>query len=87
MADNPMVASMAGILGNAGLIATMGQLERINRESFMVSDGEISGLIGGRILIQGSGSDMDAPTWRCPRKRETECWNSSGPAMSVNCET
>lgn len=59
MADNPMVASMAGILGNAGLMATMGQLERINRENFMVSDGEISGLIGGRILIQASGGVIE----------------------------
>lgn len=59
MADNPMVASMAGILGNAGLIATMGQLERINRENFMRADNELSGLIGGRILIQASGGDAD----------------------------
>ncbi|MBF9043466.1 hypothetical protein HKCCE4037_09015 [Rhodobacterales bacterium HKCCE4037] len=59
MADNPMVASMAGILGNAGIIATMGQLERINRENFMVSDNELSGLIGGRILIQASGGEIE----------------------------
>ena len=59
MADNPMVASMAGILGNAGLIATMGQLERINRENFLRADNELSGLIGGRILIQASGPNAD----------------------------
>ena len=60
MADNPMVASMAGILGNAALIGSMGQLERINRENFMNSNGDLSGLIGGRILIQATGSDTDA---------------------------
>jgi len=60
MADNPMVASMGAILGNAGLMGSMGQLERINRENFMNSDGELSGLIGGRILIQANGSDTDA---------------------------
>lgn len=60
MADNPMVASMGALLGNAALMGSMGQLERINRENFMNSDGELSGLIGGRILIQASGRDTDA---------------------------
>ncbi len=55
MADNPMVASMAGILGNRVIMSTMGQIERINRENFLNADGSISGLIGGRILLQAEG--------------------------------
>jgi hypothetical protein len=59
MADNPMVMSMAAILGNSAMIASMGQIERINRENFMNADGEISGLIGGRILIQAQGGTVE----------------------------
>lgn len=55
MADNPMVMSMAGILGNSGLMATMGTIERINRENFLNDNGDLSGLIGNRILIQAEG--------------------------------
>lgn len=63
MADNPMVTSMAGVLGNSALLATMGQIERINRENFMLADNELTGLIGGRILVQAAGgtiADMTA---------------------------
>ncbi len=57
MADNPMVLSMAAVLGNSTLMASMGQIERINRENFLNDNGDLSGLIGGRILIQAEGGD------------------------------
>ncbi|AHM04056.1 hypothetical protein roselon_01679 [Roseibacterium elongatum DSM 19469] len=60
VADNPMVGAMAGMLGNASLMAAMGRIERINGENFLQADGELSALIGGRVLIQASGSPTEA---------------------------
>ena len=57
MADNPMVAGMAGMIGNAGLMGA--QIERVGRQKFMIMEGEISGLVDNRILIQASGGDVD----------------------------
>ncbi len=59
VADNPMVGAMAGLLGNATIMATMGRIERINGESFLNADNELSGLIGGRVLIQASGAPVE----------------------------
>jgi hypothetical protein len=59
VADNPMVGAMAGMLGNAAVMATMGRIERINGESFLNADDELSALIGGRVLIQASGASVE----------------------------
>lgn len=59
VADNPMVGAMAGLLGNATIMATMGRIERINGESFLNADNELSGLIDGRVLIQASGAPVE----------------------------
>jgi hypothetical protein len=59
VADNPMVGAMAGMLGNAAVMASMGRIERINGESFLNANDELSGLIGGRVLIQASGASVD----------------------------
>ena len=56
MADNPMVAAMAGMIGNAAMYGA--KVERVGREKFMVQDGEATGLVGNRVLVKGSGSDM-----------------------------
>lgn len=56
VADNPMVGAMAGMLNNPALMSTMGRIERIQGESFLDADGELSGLIGGRVLVQASGA-------------------------------
>lgn len=58
MADNPMVAGMAGMIGNAGLMGA--KIERVGREKFMVMDDEINGLVDNRILVKASGGDVDA---------------------------
>jgi hypothetical protein len=58
VADNPMVGAMAGMLGNPALMSTMGRIERINGESFLDADGELSGLIGNRVLVQASGASV-----------------------------
>ncbi len=57
MADNPMVASMAPMLANAGLMG--GRMIRVGREKFVAQDGEIMGLVGNRVLIQVSGGDPE----------------------------
>jgi hypothetical protein len=59
IADNPMVGAMAGMLGNPALMSTMGRIARIGGESFLDAEGELSALIGGRVLIQASGADLE----------------------------
>ncbi|MEM1272853.1 MAG: hypothetical protein AAGF88_03495 [Pseudomonadota bacterium] len=58
MADNQMVLSMGAMLGNAQLMAAMGPIERVNRQSFLNQNGELSALIGNRVLIQAAGGNL-----------------------------
>lgn len=60
MADNPMVASMAGMLANPAL--TGGKLVRVGRQKFVAQDGQFMALVGNRVLIQVEGDDADAIT-------------------------
>ena len=60
MVDNPMVMQMGAMLGNRAMMAMMGEIVRVNGENFVNQDGELIGLIGGRVLIQASGGDIDA---------------------------
>jgi len=56
LADNPMVAAMGAMIGNA---AAMGaKIERVGREKFMVQDGTAQGLIDNRVLVKAEGGDM-----------------------------
>lgn len=58
MADNPMVAGMAGIFSGAGFLT--GKMVRIGREKFIEQDnGQLIGLIGGRVLIQAEGASTE----------------------------
>lgn len=57
MADNPMVASMGAMLANAGMMGL--KLERIGRQKFMVQEGEYTGLIDNRVLIQARGDQPE----------------------------
>ena len=60
MADNPMVAQLAMMLGNSAMIAQMGgQLERINRTRFLREDRSLRAIIANRILITAEGADPD----------------------------
>ena len=57
MADNPSFMSLAGMYSNPQLMASMGEVFRIQRQTFVVTEsGEISGVVGGRVMIQASGS-------------------------------
>jgi len=61
MADNPMVASMAGIFSNGALLAAQGKLVRVGREKFIQQDnGQLMGVIDNRILVQAEGADSAA---------------------------
>ncbi len=55
-ADNPMVAGMSAMIGSAAAIGAT--IERVGRQKFMIRDGEITGLIDGRILVQAKGGDL-----------------------------
>ncbi|WP_283639190.1 hypothetical protein [Marinovum algicola] len=57
MADNPMVASLAGVINNAAMMGLT--VERVNRQKFAIQDGEIMGLVANRILVQVSGADTE----------------------------
>lgn len=56
MANNPMVGALAGMLSNAGLMGM--KLERVGRMKYLNQDGELSGIVDGRILIQAEGADI-----------------------------
>lgn len=55
MADNAMVSSLGGMLGNTAMMGMLGKVVRIKRKSFVDQDGEIQGMIGD-VLIQVSGN-------------------------------
>ena len=57
MADNPMVGAMSGMLANATAIGA--KIERLGRQKVMVQDGEITGLVDNRILVQAKDGDID----------------------------
>ncbi|WP_424940663.1 hypothetical protein [Aliiroseovarius sp. S253] len=57
MADNPMVGALSGMMANASLMGM--KLERVGRLKYLNQDGELSGIVDGRILIQASGADVE----------------------------
>lgn len=57
MADNPMVASLGSVVQNAALMGL--KVERIGRQKFVQQDGDLTGLINNRILVQATGGDVD----------------------------
>lgn len=56
-ANNPMVAAFGGMIANAGLMGA--KLVRVGREKFLDDEGELTGLIDNRILVQASGAAVD----------------------------
>ena len=55
MADNPMIAAMSAMIGNAAAFGA--KIERVGREKFMVKDGTVQALIDNRILVKAEGGD------------------------------
>ena len=56
MADNPSVMTMAGMYANPQMLANMGEVVRVNRQSFVNQNGELTGVVGGRVLITVAGN-------------------------------
>jgi len=54
MADNPMVAGVAAMISNAGLMGM--KMHRVGREKFFQNDDQLITLIDNRILIQAEGA-------------------------------
>lgn len=63
MADSPMVSGMAAMFSSMASVAGT-RSARIQRQQFAIEDGEMQGVIGGKVLVQASGSapieDMQA---------------------------
>lgn len=55
MADNPMVAGFAGMIGNAALMGM--KMHRVGRVKFFENDEQLLALIDNRILIQAEGAE------------------------------
>lgn len=59
-ADSPMVAMFSGMFGNAAVLAASGaKTHRLGRERFIDQDGQITGLIDNRVLVQASGASAE----------------------------
>jgi len=56
MADNPSIMTMAGMYANPQMMSSMGEVIRVKRQSFVDQDGELTGVIGGRVLITVNGN-------------------------------
>ncbi|AJE45502.1 hypothetical protein [Celeribacter indicus] len=50
-----MIGMMGGMIQNAGAMGM--KVERVGREKFLDKDGEMSGLVEGRVLVQAFGAD------------------------------
>lgn len=57
MAENPMVTMFGGMLANAGMMGL--KMHRVGREKFVFDDGELTGLIDNRILVQADGAPAE----------------------------
>jgi hypothetical protein len=57
MANSPMITMFGGMISNAGMLGM--KMHRVGREKFILNDGELTGLIANRILIQAEGADPD----------------------------
>lgn len=55
LANSPMVAGIAGMVSGLGAVAG-GETRRIQRTQFMVTDGEVQGVVADRILVSASGA-------------------------------
>jgi hypothetical protein len=59
--DSPMIAGMAAMFSNPAIAASSGgRMVRVGREKFIAMDGNVSALIGNRVLVQAEGDDTNA---------------------------
>lgn len=55
VADSPMIASVAGMLGGMATLPGT-DIRRIGRQTFAVGDGQVQGVVDNRILVAADGS-------------------------------
>ena len=61
MADNQMVAAMAGMFSNPAIMGSIGKVERIGGEkAILTPEGDLQAMIDGRIMVQITGSAVEA---------------------------
>lgn len=60
MADNPMVAGIAPMIANAGLMGL--KMYRVGREKFFDNDDQLIALVDNRILVQAEGAAPEVMT-------------------------
>ena len=59
MADNPLVAASSDLFSNVDAGNPLGEVLQITGQDFLLGENGLSGLIGGRILVQASGGTPD----------------------------
>ena len=59
IADNPMVASMGAMLGNAQMMAMMGKVVKVGDQTLLDTDSNLSTLVNNRVLFQAQGATSD----------------------------
>ena len=59
IADNPMVASMGAMLGNAQMMAMMGTVIKVGDQALLDTEDSLSTLINSRVLFQAQGAATD----------------------------
>lgn len=58
-ADSPLVAQMAGMLGNLQMMSMLGKIRKIGGQDMLEQDGALSALAGSRVLVQARGMNVD----------------------------
>lgn len=56
-ADSPLVASMAGVLGNAQMMQMMGKVTKVGGQDMLEQGSDLSALVGNRVLVQAQGME------------------------------
>ena len=54
MADSPMVSGMAAMF--SGMASAGGRSARIQRQQFTIAEGDVQGVVGGKVLVQATGN-------------------------------
>jgi hypothetical protein len=55
LANSPLVSGIAAMVSGMSSIAGS-ETRRINRTTFSISDGEMQGVVGGKVLVSASGT-------------------------------
>jgi len=59
IADNPMVASMGAMLGNAQMMAMMGKVAKVGDQAVLDTGDSVQTLVANRVLVQAQGAPSD----------------------------